>query len=353
MSKIGIYTDVHCCYTSSILPIHKKGSKYTTRLQMVVDTFRWMYDEFEKHEVDFIVNCGDLFDAVNVRSEEVSAMAEAMSYSRGINEFHILGNHEIYDNNRQFYTSALLSNYENIEIIDQPMRKDDLNISFLPYMSADAIPDALQGLDNRILFSHVDVRGYQINESHRLESGADPDILSSKFDIVINGHLHSPAVMKGNIYSVGATTSLSFSDNSDYAPSIHILDTDTLSITSIPNPYAIRFVKQAVSNIHQISAVLTKYAGIPVVYRFTLPGDLKHQAEQLLEGAANIIAYRLMCTSVVPDELPDDTVVERVAVNHVSDVVNQFDSFLDSGIPLKYDKNKYHTILSQMQEEKA
>ena len=112
--RVGIYTDIHCSYTSSILPLHIDNSCYTARLKMVVDTFKWMYELFEHNNVDYIVNCGDLFDSYRLRAEEISAMAESLSYNSGIPEYHIIGNHEVMDVRRNFYATALLNNYNYI-----------------------------------------------------------------------------------------------------------------------------------------------------------------------------------------------------------------------------------------------
>ena len=113
---LGIYSDVHTVNKSSIMPYHSTDSKYSVRLQMIIDTFKWMYNVFENEHVDVICNCGDLFDSHIVRAEELNAISDCYRYSKGTREIHIIGNHEIFDNNRNFYSTAMLKNFPFIEI---------------------------------------------------------------------------------------------------------------------------------------------------------------------------------------------------------------------------------------------
>ena len=79
MSRILIYSDLHCSYTSSILPLYSKNTNgFTTRLQMIIDTGKWISDIAEKEPVDLIVNGGDTFDSILVKAEELSAVQKAL-----------------------------------------------------------------------------------------------------------------------------------------------------------------------------------------------------------------------------------------------------------------------------------
>ena len=75
--KLGIVADMHLAYTSSILPIYKKDSIHTTRLQYMIDTVKWYTKLFEEQGCDYIINLGDLTDSNILRSEEITALAEA------------------------------------------------------------------------------------------------------------------------------------------------------------------------------------------------------------------------------------------------------------------------------------
>lgn len=341
--RIGIYTDVHCSYTSSILPTHQEGSKYTTRLQMIVDTFRWMYEVFENNQVDLIVNCGDLFDSFNVRAEEISAMSEALSYGGKIPELHILGNHEILDKHRKFNAVALLDNYSHIDVISDPV-KLKCGISLLPYCTVEEATDVIPYLTNNVLFSHIDIRGSYVTSQYLLEEGVEPTRLANNFKRVINGHLHSPQVFGGTVFNIGASTSLSFSDNSEYTPRISILDTNSLKLQFFSNPYAIRFLKVDVSSSEFLKSMLSELNN-RVVIRAKSPIENKVEVSEVLQSCEKVVAYRIVTEHVSEEseEQLQDTVIESV-----TDVDGKFVEFLKKTDELKYPLSEYLNVVQDV-----
>ena len=135
--KIGIYSDLHISRNSSIMPLHKEDSKYSTRLQMILDTGKWMYEEFEKQGVELIVNCGDTVDSSVLKADEISALQEFYSYSKGVEEYHIVGNHELSDKN--FYSTSILNQLKFVTIVDRikSFYIGDVGIAFIPYVKPD------------------------------------------------------------------------------------------------------------------------------------------------------------------------------------------------------------------------
>lgn len=344
--KIGVYTDAHCAYTSSILPIHCEGSKYTTRLQMIIDTFRWMYDTFEEAEVDLIVNCGDLFDSFKVRAEEISALAEALKFSTGIPEIHVIGNHEVLDKTRNFYATALLDNYPHIQIISTPTKLDN-GLSFLPYMTTEEANDIIPMLSNDILFSHIDLKGSLVTPQYALESGVEPVSIGSYFKLVLNGHLHSPQSLNKAVHNIGACTSLSFSDNSEYVPHICILDTDTLEMNYIKNPYAICFRKLE-PGIDSLKKHLSdpSRSNLEVV-RITVPASQRSEAERLISADDKIL------TSRITSEVESVGNVESPVPEHLeieNDVSSKFIEFLQTSSDLTYPLENYLAVVNELRE---
>ncbi len=346
--RIGIYTDMHCSFTSSILPLTCKNSNYTYRLQMIIDTFKWMYDVFDKANVDFIVNCGDLFDSYRLRAEEVSAMAEALSYSKGLKEFHIIGNHELLDSQRHFYATALLSNYPNIEVIDQPTKLSG-GISLLPYMASDDAAEILPYITNDILFSHLDIYGSRVTANHILENGVSVSQLQNLFSVVINGHIHAYQKLADNVYNIGASSSLSFSDDNNYTPSICVFDTESHRITRFDNLNVPRFIKCQLLTESDIAAFkdtyinkLTKY-----IVRCDTTHEFRSSVESMMNDASNIICYRIRTADNAPTT---DEPIANIELN--SDVDNEFDKFLRVTSELKFPLNDYMSVLSDLQEVK-
>lgn len=341
--KIGIYTDVHCSFTSSILPTFQDGSQYTTRLQMIIDTFRWMYEVFKKHNVDLIVNCGDLFDSYNVRAEEVSAMSEALGFGGSIPELHILGNHEILDKHRRFNAVALLDNYSHIDVITDPT-KLKCGISLLPYCTIEEATDVIPYLSNDILFSHIDIKGSFVTPQYALDVGVEPTRLSNNFKRVINGHLHSPQSFGHCVHNIGATTSLSFSDNSDYIPRVGILDTDTLSLSYIQNPHAVRFIKADEATVNHVESLINSLEHRAAV-RIKCKLEDKSKILELIENSDKIIAHRIITEHSVSAETHVDA--DSPILEHISDVDSKFIEFLQTCEELKYPLPEYLSVVAE------
>lgn len=298
--KIGIYSDLHISKTSSIIPLYNGESEYTTRLQMIIDTGKWMYNTFKKQKVDFIVNCGDTLDTSTVKAEELTALNQFYSFSKGVKEYHIVGNHEIADSNGKFYSSSILSAYKFIEIIDTPKTIDvGIKISFLPYKKAEDISYSLiEKLNADLLFSHIDIKGSALRPDYILDTGVEPEYLADNFKMVINGHLHTPEVIEtthNKVINIGSVSSISFVDSNSYIPSVCILDTDTMEIERFNNPCSILFRKHTVNSTSDMLSYLRKLnANYKYILNITCPYSLKQEIKNILDSEEKVLASRII-----------------------------------------------------------
>lgn len=299
--KIGIYSDLHLSRNSSIMPLYQNsGSRYTTRLQMILGTGKWMYEEFEKQGVDIIVNCGDTVDSSVLKADEISALREFFSYSRGIKEYHIVGNHELSDKN--FYSTSILNQLDFVTIIDsfKCISVGGCTISFIPYVKPDYWKynmDIIRKLESDICFSHIDINGSKLRGTYVVEDGLDPEILAQYFKITINGHLHTAEKIETSrnaVYNIGSVSSNSFVDSNDYIPSICILDTDTFEIQRINNPSSILFRTHHCNDIAKMVSIINR---MNVSYKYILhikcPYDIKDDIKNIMNGCESIIASRV------------------------------------------------------------
>lgn len=295
--KIGIYSDLHISTNSSILPMYdtKYDNKYTTRLNMIIETGKWLYDEFEKNNVDIIVNCGDTLDSINVSADELSAMFDFYKHSKGIKEYHIVGNHEMV--NKDLYATSILNAFDFIRVIDEPIKLN--NISFLPYMaSSDVTYELLKSISSDILFSHIDINGSTLRGSYIIDNGVESEYLADNFKLVVNGHLHTPEIIstsKNTVMNIGSVSSMSFVDNSEYIPSICIIDTDDIkNIKRIRNPHSILFRKKQVKSI---SELLDYLKSLDSKYRYAIniicEDTIRDNVKEILNNDERIIANKV------------------------------------------------------------
>lgn len=368
--KIGIVADMHLAYTSSILPIYQKDTKYTTRLQYMIDTVKWYEELFKKEKCSFIVNLGDLTDNNILRSEELTALAEAYSgrNSDSIQEFYITGNHDTLTEDHRYSTTAILNNLENFAVITEPTKmtlsnitsigstEESIDVTFLPYINYKNIDhEFLKKYNSDILFSHIDILGSSLYKAFGNEIGVDPNLLTMYFNNIYNGHIHLREQIKcnkDNIWNVGSLTSISFSDSNEYIPGASILDTKTGELTAIPNPYNILFRKFKINSPTDLMKKLNELGNqYRYVLRLEIPFNLKDDITKILEQHENIIAHRLILDrkNIV---LTENAKVELEVIDQ-NNIKYKFIDFIKSysdenDKELKYPVNSYINLISEL-----
>lgn len=218
-----IYTDLHCSKSSSIMPIYSGDKIYTTRLKMIVQTGQWLAELADQRDVDIIVNGGDTFDSHTVSSEELTAMSDFMSpFDKKRRHIIIAGNHDISDRESNFASANILRTIENVEVYNTPTRINEY-LSVLPFIKAEDVShEILSGIKNRLLVSHIDIKGSMLRPDYIMDTGVDKELLAEYFEFVANGHLHTAekiATSKHYVSNIGSVSSSSFNDSNEYYPS--------------------------------------------------------------------------------------------------------------------------------------
>lgn len=294
MSKVGIYTDAHFSLTSSILS-NMSGYKYSARLDLLVQSFKWMYEEFDAKGVELIINAGDLIDSDIIKAEENSALSEALSHSKGIPELHIVGNHEKKDKSNKYHSLSLLDKNRSISVVDTPMKYND-EISLLPF-TTDEID--FESLKNKVLISHMNYEGMTVGVK-KLEWGLSQEYVLSYFDKVLNGHIHAASKeKKGQVLNIGSLFGIGFGDSYDVSyPGIMILDTETLKIERIRNPYSVIFLKLKAESVGDLKAKLKKANKVdnPKCIKVEVPYLIRDDIREFLTKVSedmNIVSSRV------------------------------------------------------------
>lgn len=368
--KFLVVADMHLAYTSSILPIYNKDSKYTTRLQYMIDTVKWYEELAVKEKVDYIINLGDLTDSNILRSEELTALSEAYSCRSqdSIPEIYITGNHDTLTNDHRFSATSILSNIPNFTVITEPrkitlntMTKtgntiDNVDVTFLPYINWKKIDfEFLKKISSDILFSHIDILGSALYKSFGNDIGIEPNELCMFFNQIYNGHIHLQERIKcnkENIWNVGSLTSVSFSDSNNYIPGAHIVDTNTNQFKTIPNPYNILFRKFKITSVSDCKSKLENLdKSYKYVLRLEIPFNLKQDIENLINKDENIIASRLILDrkkiSLTEDSKANLEVIDKNNIKYkFIDFIRSYSDENDK--ELKYPVNSYINLISKM-----
>ena len=252
MSKILLFTDNHFCSNSSI--IRSRGNLYSTRLENQIKSLNWINDLAVEKNCDRMICLGDFFDSASLTSEELSALKEI--HWNDIPKLFIVGNHEMGNNDLSFNSVNALSKVGTV--IDKPtlLGGYGYELLLLPYILEDNrksinayFNEAYEGnmttceVKNRIILSHNDLAGLELGK-YISKTGFDINDIDKNCDLFINGHLHNQTQISKKIINLGNLTGQNFSeDGFKYSHCAAILDTDSLKVELINNPYAFYFYK--------------------------------------------------------------------------------------------------------------
>jgi DNA repair exonuclease SbcCD nuclease subunit len=239
------------CPRASI--INRWGTKYPVRLENCIETVNWLERLAEEQSCKYIINLGDFFDKPDLSSETITAVQD-IQWSN-IMHYHIVGNHDASNSSLIFNsTNALMAGNHNIITEPQLMLLDDCDILFLPYVvECDRKPLDQYLLDKngkyidtskpRVILSHNDINGIQLGPVVS-RTGFTLEELEANAALVIHGHLHNGQNITDKVITLGNITGKDFGEDAfKYGHSVAILDTETLNLTYIENPYAFNFYK--------------------------------------------------------------------------------------------------------------
>lgn len=330
--KIGIYSDLHCSKSSSILS-SSAGSKYSQRLDLIVKTFEWMYDLFDREKVDFIVNNGDTFDSDIILASENAALAEALSKSKGLKEYHLLGNHEKSSKSSRVHSVALLDNYDNIEVVTSPKALPEYNIALLPYTSDYENLEIFSQLHDQgadYLFTHADYIGMKYDTGKESEYGFSPQVALDYFKIIFNGHIHSASSNHNNrLINIGSVLGSGFGNSyRESYPSVIIFDTETGQYTRYVNPHSPLFFKHS---SRTLSDLITWMQQLDTSHMYCIKVEVPYT---MREDARNVIDKYISQNPGVVLASRVQGIVETSAnlleCRDVVEAINNFDSGVDA-----------------------
>ena len=199
----------------------------------------------EKHGITTVVHLGDVVDRrrfinfvtlSNLRRRFISRL-KAMNV-----ELHVIvGNHDVpYRNTNDINAIAeLFSAHDNIKIYSNPEEVlfDKTLVAFIPWINNTNLPDTIKFIEkckSTVCFGHFELAGFEMDRGVVCQDGLDKRIFN-KFDMTLTGHFHHPST-DGFITYLGNTYEMTWADYAD-ARGFHILDTDTLDLEFIQNPY--------------------------------------------------------------------------------------------------------------------
>ena len=312
--RIALATDNHFCEKSSI--VQKMGTKYTLRLENQLKSIEWFENLAIEKGCDVVIYLGDFFDKSSLTDKEITATKDI--FWNKLKHYFIIGNHESGDSGLLYSSTKTLEADDRILISDA--KKTDLgscDLCFLPYVTeSDRVPlvdyFGTKTAKPRIILSHNDIAGIQMGPVVS-RTGFSIEEIESNCDLFLNGHLHNGQAVTNKIINLGNLTGKDFGEDATrYKHNIAILDTDTLQVELIENPYAFNFYKLDINSAEDVNKLnnLKNQAVISVKCKDfllnTVKATIEANSDKIIES--RVITVRELVVGTEEADITDLTV---------------------------------------------
>ena len=327
-----VFTDNHYSQYGSI--VRGRGPKWSTRIHNQVDSLNWVTELAEERKCKAIICNGDFFDKPELNAEELTALQD-IKWSKTIPYYFIVGNHEMGLSDLSVSSAHLLKMIPNAKIIDKPYYESGFGYRFifLPYILEsnrkdlvyhinEAIGDSweTQEVKKTIIFSHNDISGIRYGK-YLSQIGFNIEEIDSHCDLYINGHLHNQQQISKKIINLGNLTGQNFSEDAEkYSHCAAIINTNTLQVELINNPYALNFYKFDILNKDDFSKLekCKDYSVVSIKTYQSLLDDLK----VLVNKNKCIINHRFITLPELTETVQEIDQIQLTKMDHIEQFKN-------------------------------
>lgn len=238
--KIAIITDTHAGMRGDNRALKAKQEKF------YADVF---FPYINRNNIGVVLHLGDMFDRRKYINFETLSWWNRIFMEplreKNVEMHTVVGNHDCYfksTNNtnslKEIYSDTSYSS--NFHFYwDKPVELEfeSLKIMMCPWLAPSneqVCLEAIEKTDARILMGHFELQGFSMGRGQLCDHGLDAELFS-KFLSVYSGHFHTQSKGK-NVHYLGTPYQMTWSDYGD-RKGFHILDTETLELEFIENPY--------------------------------------------------------------------------------------------------------------------
>lgn len=238
MSKIAILSDTHWGARGDSAIFHDYFSRFYREI---------FFPYLVEHGITDVIHAGDLGDrrkylnltTANAMRKEYIEPSQHLKLNTHI----IAGNHDtFYKNHNEInLLREFVMGREGFTVYSNPDEREIGGVRFLmlPWISPDNEEKSLariKGTTAKYCVAHLELVGFEMAKGQMMDHGMDASIFK-KFKAVYTGHYHHKS-SKGNIHYLGAPYEMTWADCDD-AKGFHVLDTETMKLEFIPNPFTI------------------------------------------------------------------------------------------------------------------
>lgn len=311
--KIAVCGDIHFSKASSL--VHTTGTQFSTRLENCIKSIEWFETIAAQYGCEKEVFLGDFFDKSFLSDEEITALS-TINWNN-IEKIILTGNHESSVADLRYSTISLfLLGRAGFRVIKQPEIDAALSIGYLPYCAEAYRKPIAETLSDRvkIIFSHNDLKNISYG-GIVTTIGYDISDISNNCNICLNGHIHNFGKVSNSIINLGNLTGQNFSEDAlVYPHNIAILDTDTLEISFIENPYSFNFYKLNILDASDLDIFNTLKTNAVVSVRCTK--QYFEATRDAITRCPNILLNRLVTIVEAVKETETTVSIQDLQVDH-------------------------------------
>ena len=312
------FSDIHFHGTHRFSHITDEG--YTIRELEHLSCAQTLIDICNKEDIDRIVFCGDLYQAVgdNLSTQTQSAVCEFVEKISKIKPLDMLvGNHDLSGttNFKAVHKLIPFKYFNNVTVYDSPVEKD--GIVYMPYCTSDeyatTVLENIKDKQNKVVFSHLELKGINLGNGIETTHGVPLDLLS-QFKMTIQGHYHGSSSYGPNIKVIGSTQRLSFKDPGKSRNNIIIYDTETNKIErrSFNCPDWLTFTDDNIDDI--LTTDLNNYVKVEVSSDMLLTDEIQARLDLFKGKDIHIDLTRLSFDKHSSADINQDTAEDEVSI---------------------------------------
>ena len=212
LKKAGIFTDIHL------------GRKNASEIHNsdCFEFIQWFVQKCKDNNVDHIIFCGDWFEhRDSISGKTLDWSHKCIKYiedNLNLPFFFIIGNHDlVYRNTRNAFNTKIFEPFQNMVIVDDNFSTNIAGKTclFCPYLFPGEYSDQIKNINSHeIIYGHFEFKGFVVTgETKVLDHGPEHEDFK-KPKRIFTGHFHKRQ-NKGNVYYLGNTFPMDYSDAND------------------------------------------------------------------------------------------------------------------------------------------
>ncbi len=206
--------------------------------------FDFMFGYMNDNGIDTIFQLGDMFDSRrNISFKTLATAHDDFFLPLSLNKFKlysVLGNHDIFYRESLSVASSdlLLRQYDNVQIIKEPMTKTfgGIDFDFIPWIckeNSEEVMSFITKSQSPYALGHFEIMMWEMYKGSFSQVGIEVDSLS-KYKEVFSGHYHT-ASSRYNVNYLGTPYQITFQDVFE-KKGFYVFDTETETLTFVENP---------------------------------------------------------------------------------------------------------------------